>query len=91
MSQRPGARRVQVGDVLEVLDGHYCYGSGLLLLRVTEVGEGWQRDNEFWQELRGIQLHEDGSTPPAALPRYVIVRLSGARLRRAVQPVDTPR
>lgn len=70
-------RPVQPGDEIEVPEAHYCFGSGTLHLRVTEVSDVmvW-RDRDRWQKVRGPEIWWDGRVMPV---RDAMVRIRGVR------------
>jgi len=74
----PKRSLVQVGDVVQVADQDYCYGTGILILRVTEVGPIQQQRDGPWISLCGLELLPDGSQK-SAQPRHALVRVSGLR------------
>ena len=78
----PGLKRspVQVGEVVQVADKDYCYGTGILILRVTEVGPIQQQRDGSWISLYGLELRPDGSQK-SSQPRHALVRVSGLRTR----------
>lgn len=69
---------VGVGDVIHVGDDDYCYGTGDLYLRITEVGNVQHYDGGPWLNLRGLQLMADG-TQILPHPRRAMVRISALR------------
>jgi hypothetical protein len=58
--------------VLCIPEEHYCYGTGPLALRVTEVDEHPHPSLE-WLAVRGVEVRWDGSDGD---PREVLVRVS---------------
>ena len=63
-----------VGAVLRVGEPDYMYGQGLLILRVTRVGELRQLNDGQWLELEGYELRADGVTQVRDTTRTVLVR-----------------
>jgi hypothetical protein len=75
---------VSVGDVVRVAEEDYCYGSGELILRVTEIGSVQLARDGAWINVRGTQLRSDGAQVDAE-PRLALVRLSALRRQRRLQ------
>ncbi len=64
---------VQVGDVVEIPEAHYLYGTGALTLRVTAVGADLEKYPSLeWVGLQGIEIRWDGSDGEE---RQVMVRI----------------
>jgi hypothetical protein len=77
---------VGVGDVVEIPEGDYCYGSGALLIRVTEIVPPHpQFPGATWTFVKGIELRRTGEE---ARERHVLARLTA--LRRHVDRHDVP-
>ncbi|NES17284.1 MULTISPECIES: hypothetical protein [Micromonospora] len=70
----------EIGDVIEVDDRDYRYGTGPLILRVTRIGQRQRAADGEWLDLEGLELRPDG-TQIRQQPRPVSVRLGGVRLR----------
>lgn len=68
----------KIGDVLNLSDRDYKYGTGRLILRITKIG-GWTAtaDGE-WLDLDGLELRSDG-TQLSPLPRHAAVRVNALR------------
>lgn len=64
--------RVRRGQVLRIPEADYCYGLGLLVLRVTDVDEQPQPGVE-WLRVQGVEVRPDGSDGDR---RDVLVRTS---------------
>jgi hypothetical protein len=70
---------IRVGDIIEVDQGHYCYGLGRLLLEVIEVGHRERHTDGVWLNLRGVELR---NTDRVRLrQRRVLVRVDTVRIR----------
>lgn len=65
---------VKVGDVIRVAEADYCFGTGFLKMRVTEVGAVQQRQDGAWVSLVGYELRPDGSHA-SPQPRHALVRV----------------
>jgi hypothetical protein len=64
----------RVGDVLRLRESDYCYGSGPLTLRVTEMApETALHPALEWLSLRGVEVGGDGDPGPE---RQVLVRMA---------------
>lgn len=74
----PERSPVRIGEIIHVADSDYCYGTGVLILRVTEVGPVQQQRDGLWISLCGLELRPDGSQK-SAQPRQALVRISGLR------------
>jgi hypothetical protein len=76
---------LKTGDVLDLSDEDYKYGTGRLILRVTRIsGRTTAADGE-WVDLEGSELRSDG-TPLGPLLRHALVRV--AALRRFREPSE---
>jgi hypothetical protein len=73
---------VRVGDVIEVAEPDYRYGTGRLVLRVTVVGQVLVLPDGEWLELEGLALRPDGS-PLVERPRPALVRVAALLCRRS--------
>jgi len=74
-----------VGDVLQLNEPDYLYGTGVLRLRVTKVGTVQRLGGNDWVDLEGLTLRPDG-TEASHQPRHTVVRVSA--LRSAIQPPE---
>ncbi|MDG4798826.1 hypothetical protein [Micromonospora sp. WMMD1082] len=72
---------LKVGDVIEVDDRDYNYGTGKLIMRVTRIGSRTRTANGEWLDLDGLQLRPDG-TQLGPQPRHAAVRVGAVRVRR---------
>ena len=64
---------VQVGDVVQLPEAHYLYGSGVLTMRVTAVGADLEKYPSLeWVGLKGTEIRWDGSDGEE---RQVMVRV----------------
>lgn len=71
---------LNVGDIIEVAEQDYKFGTGRLILKITRlVGRHREADGE-WLDLEGLELRTDG-TPISRQPRLAAVRMSAARHR----------
>jgi hypothetical protein len=71
---------LKVGDVIEVNEPDYKYGTGKLILRVTRLGRRMRESDGEWLDLEGMPLRPDG-TQLAHQPRPVLVRVNAVRVR----------
>jgi hypothetical protein len=70
---------IGVGDIVDVEEGHYCFGLGRLTFEVIEVGRRERHTDGTWLNLRGIELQcPDGVR---VRQRRVLVRLDVVRIR----------
>jgi hypothetical protein len=68
---------VKVGDTIEVPEPDYCYGRGLLRMRVTTVESGsLPVDRLEWVRLVGVPIYERGNEGPV---RVALVRVAALR------------
>jgi len=68
-----GIPLVQVGDVVRIPEAHYLYGSGVLTMRVTDVGADLEKYPRLeWVGLKGVEIRWDGSNGDE---RQVMVRV----------------
>lgn len=72
---------LRIGDVIDVEDQDYKYGSGRLILRVTAIGGRLSTADGEWVELDGLELGPDG-TQLDVRPRHAAVRVTALRTRR---------
>jgi hypothetical protein len=75
---------LKIGDVIEVDDNNYKYGTGQLILRVTTIGSRQHTADGDWVDLDGLELRADG-TQLGAQPRHAAVRVNALRIRRGPQ------
>jgi hypothetical protein len=65
----------QLGDVIEVGDQDYMYGTGHLTLRVTRIGDHVRVHDDEWLNVEGLALRADGTQlSPNSRPALVRVR-----------------
>lgn len=64
--------RVRVGQILEIKEEDYCYGEGVLKLKVTRVAANQHPDLE-WLRIIGVEIRWNGEEGD---PRDVLVRTS---------------
>lgn len=76
--------RLNVGDVIEVDDNDYKYGTGRLIMRVTTIGSRQRTPDGDWVDLDGLELRPDG-TQLGAQPRHAVVRVNALHVRRGPQ------
>jgi hypothetical protein len=77
---------VRAGDVIQVPDEHYLYGTETLTLRVTRVlADLERRPGPEWIRLRGVEIRWDGSE---ASEREVLVRAGALRIEGVVRRTD---
>jgi hypothetical protein len=69
---------IKPGDVLQVNEPDYKYGTGVLRLRVSKVGSAQRLPDGDWVDLEGFTLRANGSQL-ATEPRHVSVRISALR------------
>jgi hypothetical protein len=72
---------LKIGDVIDVEDKDYKYGTGRLILRVTEIGSRRSTADGDWVDLEGLELRADG-TQLGWQPRPAAVRVTALRVRR---------
>jgi hypothetical protein len=72
---------VKIGDVIDLGDQDYKYGTGRLILRVTAIGSQQSTADGDWIDLDGLELRPDG-TQLGAQPRQVGVRVTALRNQR---------
>ncbi|WP_125805208.1 hypothetical protein [Actinoplanes sp. ATCC 53533] len=78
---------LKLGDVIDVEDRDYKYGTGRLILRVTTIGSRQRRADGDWVDLDGLELRPDG-TQLDVHPRHAAVRATALRNQR--QPWTRP-
>lgn len=69
----------RLGDVIEVGDQDYMYGTGHLTLRVTCIGDRVRVNDDEWLNVEGLPLRADG-TQLGQNPRPALVRISAVRV-----------
>jgi hypothetical protein len=66
-----------IGDVVTIAEGDYCFGDGPLLIRVTEITSPHpQYPHATWTFVKGIELRRDGEEVG---DRHVLVRITALR------------
>jgi hypothetical protein len=78
---------VKAGDVVTIDEANYLYGTGTLVLRVTEVGVLRALPDGLWLSVRGVEIRWDGRD---GAERGVLVRVSAFGRHGAVQAGETP-
>jgi hypothetical protein len=71
----------KLGDVIEVGEPNYRYGTGKLILRVTQIGRHVRAADDEWLDLDGLELRADG-TQLGPQPRHASVRVAAVQIRR---------
>jgi hypothetical protein len=71
---------VQVGDEVEVPEHAYRYGTGVLRMRVSEVGETTAENGRSWVVLTGVRLTFNGQ-PCSPEPKTVQALVSALLIR----------
>lgn len=69
----------RLGDVIEVGDQNYMYGTGHLTLRVTCIGGRIYVHDDEWLNVEGLALRADGSQL-GQKPRPALVRMRAVRI-----------
>jgi hypothetical protein len=80
---------IRRGQVLSIPEAHYCYGTGVLTIRVTEVCDEIHLNLE-WLRIQGVEILWNGADGPS---RDVLVRVAALRSPRTVtteQPRHAP-
>lgn len=72
---------MEVGDVIRVPEDGYRFGTGVLTMHVVEVANRRPVDGVVWADLRGHEVHPDGTI--RARPRHVSVRLDRVTVIRS--------
>ncbi len=72
---------LRVGDVIDVDDKDYKYGTGRLILRVTTIGNRQSTADGDWLDLDGLELRSDG-TQLGVQPRHAAIRVTALRNQR---------
>jgi len=72
---------LKLGDVINVGDADYKYGTGRLILRVTTIGDRTRSADDEWVDLDGLELRPDG-TQLGVQPRHAAVRVAALRNQR---------
>lgn len=76
---------VKPGDLIEVPDSGYCFGSGPLRLHVTAADPPCRMDdNRLWQDIEGHPLNGD-NTPIVGWDHRPVTRIATVRLDRVTQ------
>jgi len=71
---------LRVGDVIEVAERDYKYGTGRLMLRVSAIGETRRLADGTWLDVEGLELRPDG-TQVSHRTRWAAVRVGAVRVR----------
>jgi hypothetical protein len=66
--------RLRPGQVVTIPEAHYCYGTGPLRLRVTQVEENPPPGVE-WLRVKGVEIRWDGTDGD---DRDVLVRVAAS-------------
>ncbi|MDZ5447741.1 hypothetical protein U2F26_34400 [Micromonospora sp. 4G57] len=69
---------VTTGNVISVPEDSYRYGEGMLKMYVAEVVSRGPYDGQVWAELRGHDVHPDGTL--VARERFAFVRVDRVRV-----------
>lgn len=69
---------LKLGDVIDVAERDYKYGTGRLILRITAIGGKQRLSDGEWLDLDGLELRADG-TQLGQHPRHAFVRLNAVR------------
>jgi hypothetical protein len=78
-----GTHGVQPGDVLTLPEDAYKYGTGVLVLRVSNVRHDLSRYYDgHWIWLEGVQLRRDGTDGQWRQVLVWVSSLAAARTRR---------
>lgn len=72
---------LKLGDVIDVGDKDYKYGTGRLILRVTTIGDRTHTADDEWVDLDGLELRPDG-TQLGVQPRHAAVWVAALRNQR---------
>jgi hypothetical protein len=72
---------IKIGDVIDVAERDYRYGTGRLILRVTTIGSRQSTADGDWVDLDGLELRPDG-TQLGVQPRHAAVRVAALRNQR---------
>jgi hypothetical protein len=85
----PAEPLVQVGDTICMPEADYCYGRGLLTIRVTEVDADLARFPVLeWVRLRGVVITWNGTDGDE---RDVLVRVAALRRQQREGQNELPR
>jgi hypothetical protein len=85
----PAEPLVQVGDTICLPEADYCYGCGLLTIRVTEVDADLAHFPALeWVRLRGVVILWDGTDGDE---RDVLVRVAALRKQQQEGQNELPR
>jgi hypothetical protein len=71
----------RVGDVVEVGEPDFRFGTGKLIIRVTRIGGHLHLADGVWLDLDGLELRADG-TQLGSQPRHASVRVGAVRVWR---------
>lgn len=72
---------LRLGDVIDVGDADYRYGTGRLIMRVTTIGSRRGTTDGGWLDLDGLELLPDG-TQLGVQPRHACIRVTALRNQR---------
>jgi len=72
-----------IGDVIAMDERDYKYGTGRLILRVTQIGGRTHAADGEWLEVDGLELRPDG-TQIGKQPRHAAVRVDAVRVGRSL-------
>jgi hypothetical protein len=75
---------LKLGDVIDVAERDYMYGTGRLVLRLMTIGDKHRLADGEWLDVDGLELRTDG-TQLGPRPRHVLVRLNAVRVRRPLK------
>jgi hypothetical protein len=78
---------IKIGDVIDLADHDYKYGTGRLILRVTRLGNEQSAADGDWVDLDGLELRPDG-TQLGVQPRQVGVRVTRSAISDGREPRD---
>jgi hypothetical protein len=69
---------LKIGDVIDVDDRNYMFGTGRLILRVSRIGDRTHTADGEWINLEGFELRSDG-VQLNPQPRHAAVLVKGLR------------
>ncbi len=75
----PGLVDPHPGQIIEVPEWGYCFGVGTLTLEVQWVGPRYVRGGKLWRQVKGRQVHWNGTRSERAPAE---VRLDAVRVPR---------
>ncbi|SCG71829.1 hypothetical protein [Micromonospora halophytica] len=81
MTRQVPAPLLTVGDLVEVSEADYCYGTGTLRLQLTDPSAGLDHPGLEWIELTGVELRPDGRAARGGEPRTALVLVAALRAR----------